>query len=159
MSRLLGDLVARGTRSSIHAYGRGAVIKVPHPSTPNEWIKFEAQYADAARAAGAPVPRLLGLEQLSGRDASVWERVEGTSMWQRIVDQPERSAELGRLLAGLQLALFELVPPVALPSQHDRLVSKIRWSAATVEGSLARALELLPAPAGPPRLCHGDLHP
>jgi aminoglycoside phosphotransferase (APT) family kinase protein len=155
----LGDLVARGTRSSIHAYGRGAVIKVPHPSTPAGWIKFEAQYADAARSAGAPVPRLLGIEQLSGREASVWERVEGTSMWQRIVDQPSRSAELGRLLADLQLALFELVPPVALPSQHDRLVSKIRWSAATVDESLARALDLVPAPPGPPRLCHGDLHP
>jgi Ser/Thr protein kinase RdoA (MazF antagonist) len=159
VARLLGDLVARGTRSSIHTYGRGAVIKIPHPSTPNDWIKFEAQYADAARAAGAPAARLLGLEQLSGRDASVWEHVEGTSMWQHIVDQPRRSAELGGLLADLQLALFELVPPVALPSQRDRLVSKIRWSAATVERSLARALDLLPPPAGPLRLCHGDLHP
>jgi aminoglycoside phosphotransferase (APT) family kinase protein len=157
--RLLGDLVARGTRSSIYAYGRGAVVKVPHPSTPPGWIRFEARYADAARAAGAPVPRLLGIEQLSGRTASVWERVQGTSMWQQVVDRPRRSAELGRLLADVQLALFELVPPVMLPSQRDRLVSKIRWSAATVDSSLARALDLLSAGMGQPRLCHGDLHP
>jgi aminoglycoside phosphotransferase (APT) family kinase protein len=151
--------VARGTRSSIHAYGRGAVVKVPHPATPAGWIRFEAQYAEAAREAGAPVPRLLGIEQMSGRAASVWERVEGTSMWQRVVDRPNLSAELGRLLADVQRALFELVPPVTLPSQRDRLVSKIRWSAATVDGSLARALDVLPAPIGRPRLCHGDLHP
>jgi aminoglycoside phosphotransferase (APT) family kinase protein len=159
VTRLLGELVARGTRSSIHAYGRGAVAKVPHPSTPVGWIHFEARYADAARAAGAPVPRLLGIEQMSGRAASVWERAEGTSMWQRVIDQPKLSAEVGRLLADVQLALFELVPPVTLPSQRDRLVSKIRRSAATVDPSLARALDLLPAPAGEPRLCHGDLHP
>jgi aminoglycoside phosphotransferase (APT) family kinase protein len=159
VTRLLGDLVARGTRSSIHAYGRGAVVKVPHPSTPAGWIRFEAQYADAVRAAGAPVPRLLGIEQMSGRAASVWERVEGTSMWQQVVDQPKRSAELGRLLADVELALFELVPPVKLPNQGDRLVSKIRRSAATVDASLARALDLLPARVGQPRLCHGDLHP
>jgi Ser/Thr protein kinase RdoA (MazF antagonist) len=151
--------VARGTRSSIHAYGRGAVVKVPHPSTPPGWIRFEARYADAARAAGAPVPRLLGIEQLSGRTASVWERVQGTSMWQRVIDRPKRSVELGRLLADVQLALFELVPPVTLPSQRDRLVSKIRWSAATVDSSLARALDLLSAGISQPRLCHGDLHP
>ena len=159
MTRPLGDLVARGTRSSIHAYGRGAVAKVPHPSTPTGWIHSEAQYAEAARAAGAPVPRLLGIEQMSGRASSVWERVEGTSMWQHVIDQPKLSAELGRLLADIQCALFALVPPVTLPNQRDRLVSKIRWSAATVDASLARALELLPTQVGPLRLCHGDLHP
>jgi aminoglycoside phosphotransferase (APT) family kinase protein len=159
VARLLGDLVARGTRSWIHAYGRGAVVKVPHPSTPTRWIHCEAEYTEAVRAAGAPVPRLLGIEQISGRAASVWERVEGTSMWQRVIDQPSLSAELGRLLADIQRALFDLVPPVTLPSQRDRLVSKIRRSAATVDASLARALDLLPARAGPPRLCHGDLHP
>jgi len=159
VTRLLGDLVARGTRSSIHAYGRGAVVKVPHPSTPTGWIHFEAQYAEAARAAGAPVPRLLGIEQMSGRAASVWERVEGTSMWQHVIDQPKLSAELGRLLADIQCALLDLVPPVTVPNQRDRLVSKIRWSAATIDASLARALELLPTQVGRPRLCHGDLHP
>jgi aminoglycoside phosphotransferase (APT) family kinase protein len=159
LARPLGDIVARGTRSSIHAYGRGAVVKVPHPTTPPGWIRFEAQYAEAARAVGAPVPPLLGIEQMSGRTASVWERVEGTSMWQRVIDRPDLSAELGRLLADLQCALFELVPPVTLPRQRDRLISKIRRSAATIDGTLARALEVLPAPAGRPCLCHGDLHP
>jgi Ser/Thr protein kinase RdoA (MazF antagonist) len=126
----LGELVARGTRSSIHAYGRGAVVKVPHPSTPTGWIVSEAEYADAVRAVGAPVPRLLGIEQVSGRAASVWERVDGTLMWQRVIDRPELSAQVGELLADVQLALFDLLPPLALPDQHDRLASKIRRSAA-----------------------------
>jgi aminoglycoside phosphotransferase (APT) family kinase protein len=159
VARPLGELVARGTRSWIHAYGRGAVVKVPHPSTPTEWIHSEAEYTEAVRAAGAPVPRLLGIEQVSGRAASVWERVEGTSMWQRVIDQPSQSTELGQLLAAVQCALFELVPPVTLPNQRDRLVSKIRRSAAAIDASLARALDLLPDRSGPPRLCHGDLHP
>lgn len=143
----------------MHAYGRGAVVKVPEPSTADGWIRSEAQYAEAARIAGAPVPRMLGVERIGGRAASVWERVEGASVWEHVVDRPERGAELGRLLADVQQALFELVPPVTLPRQHDRLVSKIRRSAATIDASLARALELLPATASRLRLCHGDLHP
>src|SRR5258708_38038146 len=115
MSRLLGDVVARGSRSSVHAYGRGAVVKVPVPSTPEGWIRSEARYAEAARTTGAPVPRLLGLEQIGGRTASVWEHVEGTSIWQQVVDRPERSAQLRRLLADVQLAPVELVPPGTLP--------------------------------------------
>ena len=156
---MLGEVVARGTRSTVHAYGRGAVVKVPVASTPEGWIDYEARYAEAARAAGAPAPRLLGIETIEGRTASVWERVEGTSMWQLVVDRPDQSAPLGRLLADLQLALFALVPPVTLPRQRDRLVSKIRRTAATVDASFARALGLLPPPTSTPRLCHGDLHP
>ncbi len=158
MARQLGDIVARGTRSSVHAYGTGAVAKVPVPSTPEGWIQYEARYAEAARAAGAPAPRLLGLEQIAGRTASVWERVDGTSMWQLVVDRPDRSAELGRMLADVHHALFVLVPPVTLPRQRDRLVSKIRRAAATVDPALARALDALP-PEARARLCHGDLHP
>jgi phosphotransferase family enzyme len=157
--RLLGDVVARGSRSSVHAYGRGAVVKVPKPATPDSWILAEADYVEAVRAAGAPAPALLGIEQVFGRPASVWERVDGPSLWQQVVDRPDRSADLGRRLAEVQLALFELAPPVTLPDQRDRLISKIRWSAANVDPSLGVALELLPARTGTPRLCHGDLHP
>jgi aminoglycoside phosphotransferase (APT) family kinase protein len=159
VAKLLGELVARGTRSAIHAYGAGVVVKVPHPETPTEWIESEAEYAEAARAVGAPVPRLFGIEQIGGRAASVWQRVEGISLWQRVVDHPATSAETGRQLAEVQLALFELVPPVTLPDQRDRVVSKIRSAAATLNESLARALELVPPARQPNRLCHGDLHP
>jgi aminoglycoside phosphotransferase (APT) family kinase protein len=158
-SRLLGDVVARGSRSVVHAYGRGAVVKVPKPATPASWIEAEAEYAEAARAVGAPAPSLLGMEQILGRPASVWERVNGPSLWRQVVDHPDRSAEVGRRLAEVQLVLFELVPPVTLPDQRDRLTAKIRRSAANVDASLARALDLLPAREGTPRLCHGDLHP
>ena len=157
--RLLGDVVARGSRSLVHAYGRGAVIKVPKPSTPDSWIHSEAHYVEAVRAVGAPAPSLLGIEQVFGRPASVWERVDGPSLWEQVVHAPDRSADVGRRLADVQLALFELVPPVTLPDQRDRLISKIRWSAANMDASLGVALELLPPRVGRPRLCHGDLHP
>lgn len=46
-ARSPGELIARGTRSSVHAYGRGAVVKVPDASTDDRWITFEAEYAEA----------------------------------------------------------------------------------------------------------------
>jgi aminoglycoside phosphotransferase (APT) family kinase protein len=157
--RLPGEVVARGSRSVVHAYGRGAVVKVPKPETPAAWILAEAEYVEAVRAVGAPAPALLGMDQVFGRPASVWERVDGPSLWQQVVDRPDRGADIGRRLADIQVALFELVPPVTLPDQRDRLTSKIRWSAANLDASLGVALELLPARTGTPRLCHGDLHP
>jgi aminoglycoside phosphotransferase (APT) family kinase protein len=155
----LGEVVARGSRSVVHAYGHGAVIKVPKPATPASWILAEAAHVEAVRAVGAPAPRLLGMDEVFGRPASVWERVDGPLLWQQVVDHPDRSADIGRTLADVQLALFELVPPVTLPSQRDRLASKIRWSVANEDASLGLAFDLLPERADTPRLCHGDLHP
>jgi aminoglycoside phosphotransferase (APT) family kinase protein len=79
----------------VHAYGRGAVIKVPKPATPGSWIRAEAEYVEAVRAVGAPAPALLGMEEIFGRPASVWEHVEGPSLWQQVVDRPDRSAAIG----------------------------------------------------------------
>jgi aminoglycoside phosphotransferase (APT) family kinase protein len=143
----------------VHAYGRDAVIKVPDRATPEDWILAEARYADAVRAAGAPAPRLLDVEQFRGRAASVWEWVRGPSMWEEILVGPARAASYGRVLADLQLELFALVPPVVLPIQRDRLVNKIRRSALAIDAALGEALEGLPTPNRPLRLCHGDLHP
>jgi aminoglycoside phosphotransferase (APT) family kinase protein len=159
LQRSLGELVARGTRSSIHAYGRGAVVKVPHASTPSSWIESEAEYAGAAYAVGAPVPRPLGIEQIDGRPASVWERIDGELMWERVISRPRLSAEIGCELAEVQQRLFELPPPLTLPRQLDRLVTKIRRASRTIDSSLIRALDVIPRSEEPPRLCHGDLHP
>ncbi len=158
-ARVPGEIIGHGSRSCVRAFGGDAVIKVPRPSTPDSWILAEARYAEAVRLVGAPVPRLLGVEDVAGRRASVWERIDGPSAWEVVVEQPARGAEIGRLLADVQLALFALVPPVPLPRQRDRLASKVRWSAAHVDASLVRALDVLPVDGDPPRLCHGDLHP
>jgi aminoglycoside phosphotransferase (APT) family kinase protein len=157
--RSVGEVVARGTRSAVHAYGRHAVIKVPDRATPEQWILAEARYAAAVHAVGAPAPRLLGVEQIDGRAASVWERVRGPSMWQDLLDAPQRAERHGRVLADLQLALFALTPPLALPTQRNRLRNKIRQSALMIDPALGTALERLPPRRGPLRVCHGDLHP
>jgi aminoglycoside phosphotransferase (APT) family kinase protein len=161
MTMLLGDVVAQGTRSAIRAYGRGAVVKVPKPDSwmADDWIRCEAQYAESARAAGAPVPRLLDIVVIAGRPASVWEWIEGPTLWERLRERPERAEETGRRLADLQLTLSALAAPVTLPRQHDRLVSKIRVAAAKVDPGLARALDLIPEREPRLHVCHGDLHP
>src|SRR5919109_1113571 len=92
----LGDVVARGSRSVVHAYGRGAVVKVPKLATPAGWILAEAAHVEAVRAVGAPAPRLLGMEEVFGRPASVWERIDGPLLWQQVVDHPSRGGEVGR---------------------------------------------------------------
>jgi aminoglycoside phosphotransferase (APT) family kinase protein len=155
----LGELIATGSRSRIYAWGRGAVAKVPDASTPDEWIHAEARYAAAVANVGAPAPRFLGIEKIDGRSAAIYERVVGPSMWDHVVSHPEQSASCGAMLARVQVELAELVPPVSLPRQGDRLSAKIRRATEALHTSADGALGLLPIATGPARLCHGDLHP
>lgn len=154
----LGVPLARGSRSTVYAWGRDAVAKVPLPSTPEGWIETEASFAALVLSAGAPVPRLFGVERIDGRAVSIYERVDGQSMWEHMVRQPQSIGPLAQQLAELQARVFTLVPPVQLPAQHDRVTSKIRIAARSVDGSLLDALKHVPAPMRR-QLCHGDLHP
>jgi len=142
----------------VHAWGREAVAKVPRASTPEGWIETEARFTALVHIAGAPVPRLLGIERIDGRAVSIYERVDGPSMWELMARQPQTITPLARSLAELQAHLFSLVPPVQLPSQHDRLTSKIRMAARRIDESLLDALGHVPPPSER-KLCHGDLHP
>ena len=154
----LGEQLASGSRSSVFAWGRDSVAKVPFPSTPEAWIRFEALYTAAVRSSGAPAPRFLGIETVHGRAASIYERVHGRSMWEHMREHPEQVPAHTRSLAELQAHLFSLVPPVSLPALSDRLTCKIRRASALVDPALVVALQLVP-PHAPSRLCHGDLHP
>jgi aminoglycoside phosphotransferase (APT) family kinase protein len=154
----LGEQLASGSRSSVFAFGRDAVAKVPFASTPEAWIHFEARYTAAVHDAGAPAPRFLGIETIGGRAASIYERVHGRSMWEHMLERPDQVRAHTRTLAELQAALFLLVPPVSLPALRDRLSCKIGRAAALVDPSLVAALDLLPSSATS-RVCHGDLHP
>lgn len=155
----LGELVARGSRSNIYAWGTDCVAKVPLPETPDGWIRFEAIYTDAVYHCGVAVPRVFGLETIDGREASIFERVDGVSMWDALVRQPHEAPAFGRQLGELHGALLATRAPVTIPSQTARLRSKIATAARSIDPLAAEAIVLLPDESFPFVLCHGDFHP
>ena len=155
----LGARLATGSRSDVFEVGADAVAKVPLRSTPDSWILEEARYADAVCAVGAPVPRLLGIELLDGRQVSIYERIRGGSMLEHLRGEPSAVAAHAATLAHLHASSFALSPPpVVLPRLVDRLTSKIRAAAARQGIELLSALDVVPDDR---RIvvCHGDLHP
>lgn len=160
MVKQLGKPVAMGSRSVIHEWGDGggAVAKVPKDSTPEGWMRFEANYTAALHQCGAPVPEVFGVEVVNGREVSVMERIHGPSLWDSMMDAPQHVDRFGRQLGELHLNLLGFRPPISLPSQQSRLACKIRAAARTVHPRIAAALELLP-PVTKVSLCHGDFHP
>ena len=155
----LGDLIATGTRSTVHALGTDMVAKVPLATTPDAWIRHEAMYTQAVRAAGAPAPRVVDVVEIDGRTVSLYERVRGASMWEYILAHPGEATAMGERLAELHVEVLRLAPPITLPRQRDRLAGKIRMAASVVDPAIHAVLAQIPPDPDRLHLCHGDVHP
>lgn len=158
MSRL-GPLVAVGRTSDVFEFGPSAVVKVPRPSVPRHWPAEEAEFTAAVRDLGAPAPAVLDVVQIESRDAVVFERVRGPSMWEMILEVPHRAASFGRELADVHRRILRAGLPDAVPGLVGRMQRKIGevtqfTDAERVDTLLV--LEKLPRGAA---LLHGDLHP
>ena len=155
----IGPLVAAGRTSDVYEFGRGSVIKVFRPYVPVHWAAKEARFTSAVRDVGAPAPAVGGLVEVEGRDAIVFERVSGPSLWELVVESRHDAAGLARELA----AVHRCILSAGLPCEVTGLVERIRSKIAGVEqltlgerGEAHQALGSLPKGAA---LLHGDLHP
>ncbi len=155
----LGKPIATGSRSVIHEWGTDAVAKVPRPSTPETWAKFEFDYTSAVHACGVPVPAVVGLTTIDNRAVMLSSRVHGPSMWEALIANPSDATSYGNQLAEIHLQLLRTRPPITIPSQRSRLSCKIREAARTEDPRVLRALDLLPDNLSVLSLCHGDFHP
>jgi aminoglycoside phosphotransferase (APT) family kinase protein len=143
----------------VFEFGSGAVAKVPLQSTPEGWIRFEAIYSDLVAGCGLPVPRVLGLEMIDGREVSIFERIDGPTMWDLLMSRPADAVEFGRELGELHRRVLVVTPPIALPSQRSRVLAKIAEGARSFDASIGGYASTVPEVVDPVVLCHGDFHP
>lgn len=161
MSRLtaVGSLIASGRTSDVHEYGRDAVIKIPRSTVPESWPRYEARNAAAVRALGAPVPEVIDVVRVDGRDAIVFERIVGPTMWELLVAGSARAPELGALLAEVHRRILEVGVPLGVAAMVERVAEKVQVARSLSSGDRATASQTVAELPSGAALLHGDLHP
>lgn len=154
-----GNALANGSRSTIYEWGTDAVAKVPLETTPEGWIVGEAKYAETVHQMGLPMPKVLGIETINGRSVSIFERIDGQSLWDATMSGTLTATEAGRLLGELHAHVLSFRPPFALAARTTRLACKIRDGAKAIGLDLDPVLALIPDRMTTNALCHGDFHP
>ena len=154
-----GTLVAVGRTSDVYEFDADTVVKVPRPGVPDHWSALEAQYTRAVRTLAVPAPTVVDVIEIDGRTAIVFERIEGRSLWEHIVDEPHRVDEFAAVLADTQRAIFSAGPPEGLDGLVDRMSRKIDDVAGLTADERAEAAELATSQPRGAALLHGDLHP
>lgn len=156
---MLGQLIAHGRTSDVHRYGRDGAAKVLKAVTPQHWAHSEASFTTAVRQLGIAAPEVRDVIEIDGRSAVIFERIDGPSMWQRMLDHPNDVAALVRELADIQRAIHEAGVPDGLPSLVDRVRLKLSNAAELTSEERSAADDLLSRQPVGAALLHGDLHP
>ena len=154
----LGAQIARGRTAEVYAWDDGWVIKLFHPWVSYEAVSCEANLARIAHAAGLPTPAVGELFKINDRVGLAMERVRGASMLQAIKGQPWKTRVYARMLAELHVEMHTR-SVTEMPSQRERLISKIRHAKPLPEELRPLLLDALDRLPDGNKLCHGDFHP
>ena len=100
---------------------------------PPAWAPHEAEITRLVHEAGFPVPAVEEVVTVDGRPGIVFERVEGSSMWEHMRDAPKDLERLTRALVDLQCELHSSSAPAGLPDLRTRLVGNVRLAEALTE--------------------------
>jgi len=155
---LLSTPIALGATAEIYAWKDGWVLKLFHQGISRSTVEFEASVNHTVYASGMRVPAVGQIIETDGRFGLEYERVEGTSMLQELINQPWRFIALSRQLAELQADMHTRQVP-QMPSQRDRLAEKIKRASQLSENLRQAALDALEQLPDDEKLCHGDFHP
>lgn len=154
-------LLEAGRAADTYLLVDGGILKLFRQGTSPEAPAQEVAAIRAAQAVGVRAPVVRETVAYQGRLGIVFERLQGETMLQALVADPERAEEFGRQMADLHVALHghPIDPvPAGLYQLHDALRYMVPRSdlPARIQAAVLNALDALPRGNA---LCHGDLHP
>lgn len=155
----VGELLAVGRTADVHAWGSREVVKIPRPHTPPHWATVEAELSAAIHRHGLPTPEVRELTLVDGRECVVFERVDGVSMWERMLDEPTQIGPLTDELVAVQRMIHEAGIPAGIPDLTSRLHSKVAACQDIDRAMQVEAAGILTGLQRGAALLHGDLHP
>ena len=159
MQRALEKPIAAGRTAEIYPWEEGTVLKLFYDWFDVDSIRYEAQIAQAVSAIGVPAPAVGEIIQVNGRNALVYERLDGSAMWAVMARNPFRLVRCAHSMAAIHAAMHLRGMGTELPPQRQRLLRKIEQAQALPAHLRSKVLAVLESLPDGDRLCHGDFHP
>lgn len=155
----LGVPIASGRTADIYPWGEGTVLKLYHPWVPLTDVEAERRKTLVARAAGVAAPEVGEIVRQEGRLGLIFERVDGPTLYERVMTESQSMESLARSLADQHRKVHGVRVGNRLPTLRKRLIEKVsrcRLLSTHERASVLDRIERLP---DGDRLCHGDFHP
>ncbi len=152
----LDNPIAKGNTAKIYL-SENKVIKVFNDFLPdNESIK-EANKQKYAYSCGLPVPKVLDVTVINGKQAIIMEYVKAESLGDLFIKNQEQAEYYLNTSVDVQLKIHNIIPNDIEP-MHDKLYRQIEAVTIIDDGQKVNLLKKLESFTFESRLCHGDFH-
>lgn len=153
-----GKLVISGDRAEIFHYGKDSLIKLFRKEISTRHVEREANNTRMASECGIPVPAIIDVIQLDGRDGIVMEYIKGPTITNILRRSPHKINVYAQILAQLHADLHK-VSVTGFQNQRIHMESSIQSTSGRLgENTSQTILEMLKNLPDGDKICHNDLH-
>jgi aminoglycoside phosphotransferase (APT) family kinase protein len=151
-------LLGQGRTAEVFLLGDRFVIKVFRPNFPKQAIDNEYL---VCRSIGSVVdiPKAYQRHVIAGRDAIIFDFVQGESGFRHLFRNPWSIAGFAREFAAVHAKIHSTSVPDAVPELKSILVRNINLHDHLTTESKTEIIKHLDRLPGGDNLCHGDFHP
>lgn len=152
----LGSPIASGNSAQVYLCDC-KIVKVFRDHLPDTEAEYEAAKQTAAYSLGLPVPQILDVTRINGKQAIVMEYVKGTTLGDLMQQDASQTESYMALSVDIQTKMH-LKSLTCLESMKDKLTRQLKHAKLLDEHCRAKLIELLDELPTDNRLCHGDYH-
>jgi len=152
----LGQPIVRGNTAEIYLCD-GKIIKVFHDHLPYMESKYEADKQRFACSCGLPVPQVLDVTHVNGKQAIIMEYIKGTTIGDLMRQNTHQTESFLAHSVSLQIEIHSK-SVTAHESMKEKLSRQLYAASILDEPCRVRLLERLEGLLSENQLCHGDYH-
>lgn len=93
--------IGEGRTAEIYALDEHKIAKVFRHDIPDDNIRYELEMSERVESLGLKVPRVYGIEEVEGRPAVMYERINGESLLSYLINHPDQVRQIAQTMAEL----------------------------------------------------------
>ncbi|MEH7226752.1 aminoglycoside phosphotransferase family protein [Bacillus sp. JJ1566] len=152
----LGNPIARGNTAKIYL-SDNKIVKVFNDFLPDTESINEANKQKYAYSCGLPVPEILDVTKINGKQAIIMEYIKGETLGDLFIKDKERVEHYLNISVDMQLKIHSIIPDTIEP-MYDKLYRQIESVNELDKRQKNYLLKRLESITYQDRLCHGDFH-
>ncbi|MGD7024870.1 phosphotransferase family protein [Rossellomorea vietnamensis] len=152
----LGNPIASGNTADIFLH-ENKVIKIFKDHLPSSEAMKEASKQKLAHSAGIPVPEVLDVSRINGKQSITMEYVPGKTLGELFFEDKRQAEEHLMMSVDIQQQIHRIIPK-SFERMRDKLGSQIASVSQLDKRRKSNLLSKLNSIKFEERLCHGDFH-